>query len=139
MPGLQYGAVLRWVFDDGTEEWTVPINPNEMTSPFPTKNVSVQGTVRVTGKPIVFEGNIRPAEWQFSGVILDSDHYSKLLAWANKRRRIWITDHFGRLLDVYLTGFKPTPKRSQRYWRHDYEITALVFSVGDPSPAVEGL
>lgn len=126
-------AVVRWIFHDPytdpVETWTVPINPNTMTSPFRDKNVSTQVTTAVNGKTLLFEGNAAPAQWQFGGVILDHDHYQELLRWINKRNRIQITDHFGRQMWAYLLSYKPDPRRALgRYWKHDYTIDAIVLS-----------
>lgn len=125
--------VQRWRFIDGLDTYTVPINPNEMTSPFPEKNIQVQTTVSSNGQPVVYEGATKPTQWQFSGVILGEQHLTDLLAWSQKKRRIVINDHFGRSLDVYITAFKPTPKRSSRYWKHEYTVNALVFSISAPT------
>lgn len=108
-------------------EWTVPINPNEMSSPFGEKNVSVRVTSAVDGRALLFEGQAPPPNWTFGGAILDASHHERLLFWSEKRNRVIIRDHFGREIVCYILSFEATPKRSAgRYWRHDYTVTALV-------------
>lgn len=125
---------LRWTFNDGQTTWTTPVNPKMMTSPYPTKQMSVHATVRTSGQPLVFEGGPVPGSWQFSGKTEDYDHYSTLLAWVQKTCPITITDHVGRPYVVYLTGVKFTPTLTVRsLWRYDYEVDAIVFSVGSPT------
>ena len=121
--------VARWVFHDPylPETWEVPINPREMSSPFAEKAVSLRQTTAVDGRALLFEGSAAVPDWTFTGVILDPGHYANLLKWSEKRNRIQITDHFGRMIVCYLTKFEPTPKRAVgRYWRHEYTMTALV-------------
>lgn len=124
-------AVRRWVFTDPytNETYTVPLNPREMTSPFADLNISQRHTTAVDGRALLFEGSSPPANWQFSGAILDANHYAALLAWKEKRRRIRITDHYGRQIEVLLVSFNPTPKRSLgKPWRHEYTMDALVLA-----------
>jgi hypothetical protein len=121
--------VQRWVFSDpyASETWTVPINPREMDSPFFEKNVSTRVTTAVNGRVLLQEGSPQPREWSFSGAILTAEHYAELKRWVEKRNRITITDHFGRIIECYLLHFDPQPKRSLgKYWRHDYTVRALV-------------
>lgn len=129
--------VVRWIMEDPvtSETYTVHINPNEMTSLHPKKNITSRVTTAIDGKTMLFEGRAEPVEWQFSGAVLEYAHYDALKDWVyNKNYRIRIRDHWGRIIVCYLTGFDPTPKRSlQHYWRHQYTITAIVFSVGEPT------
>jgi hypothetical protein len=120
--------VKRWVFHDPVtnETWTVPINPNEMGTLFPEKNIMVQVTSAVDGQALLFEGQSSPVSWEFSGVILTVAHHQELLRWSRKRNRIRITDHYGRVIECYLTKFAPVPKRSQRKWKHDYTMSAII-------------
>jgi hypothetical protein len=125
---------LRWKFDDGQENWTVPVNPKTMSSPYPEKQMQVHATVRTSGQPLVFEGGPVPAQWQFSGRTQDYTHYSNLLRWTQKTWTISITDHVGRKMAVYLTGIKFTPSQSiNSLWRYEYDVSAIVFSVGAPT------
>lgn len=139
-----YGTVHRWQFYDPALEnerpnlgqnnfwhleWTVPINPREMSSPFPEKAVSVHQTTALDGRALLYEGSTPPPNWTFSGAILDWDHYWRLQVWSGKSNRIRITDHFGRHLWCYLLKFDPEPVRApNRYWRHNYTMSALVLS-----------
>lgn len=129
-------AVQRWVFTDPStsETYTVPINPNQMTAPFPQRQFTTKATTAVDGKGIVYEGQVKPADWNFQGVILDSTHYGNLKDWVYNHGRIQITDHYGRIITCVLQNFNATPKRAaSKPWKHEYTITAIVFSVTDPT------
>jgi hypothetical protein len=124
-------AVRRWVFHDPyiNETYTVPINPREMTSPFAEANITVRASTAVDGQVLLFQGQTPPANWSFTGAILDYGHYAAFEKWASdeRRRRIRITDHYGRVLECVLLSFEPTPKRALgRPWRHEYTMKALV-------------
>lgn len=126
--------VRRWIYTDPyvPETYTVPINPREMGSLFAEKPVTSRQTSARDGQALLFEGSAPPAPWTYSGTILDSAHYAELLRWSQKGNRITITDHYGRVIPIYLVRFDPTPKRSMgKPWRHEYTMSALV--LGAPS------
>lgn len=135
--------VRRWKFTDTYGDrgsWTVPQNPNRMSSPFPRRNVTGGTTTAVDGQVILFEGNTEPAQWEFGGSIRSKEHYEGLREWVyGLRRRITITDHFGRDIECVLQQFDPVPKRSVAvYWRHDYMIRAVVTKVSAPTAGEDG-
>lgn len=137
--------VQRWRFVDPVagEEWTVPLNPREMKSPFRAKNITSKATTAIDGRPIMFEGNAPPQEWSFSGVTLNTDHYAELRRWVeDKSNPIRIYDHLGRRIEVYLTQFEATPQeggkrtvaapvRVDDHWKHEYTVSGLVIDVAD--------
>lgn len=123
--------VQRWIFTDSvaSEVWEVPINPREMSSPFVEKSISMRQTTAVDGRTLLFEGSPPAPQWTFSGRILSTEHYEELLRWSEKRNRITITDHFGRIIECYIQRFDPTPRRAHSYyWSHDYTMTVLVLA-----------
>lgn len=134
-------AIHQWRFVDpydtnpATRQWTFPINPREMTSPFPRKNVTALTTTAVNGQALLYEGNTPPHEWTFGGSVLTMAQYEDMRRWVYQRRnRIHVYDHFGRRITCVLTGFNPTPRRSVgKYWRHDYEVSALVVEITEPT------
>ena len=135
-------AVHRWSFFDPTSGQTYVFeqNPNRMSSPFPNRNINAQTTTALGGRTFFIEGNTSPVEWTFGGSIRTKQFYETLRSWVYNdqgtplRRRIVITDHFGRKINAVLLSFDPQPKRAVNvYWRHDYEIKALVTSVGVPT------
>ena len=133
--------VQRWIFHDpfAPETWTVPMNPSEMSSIFPEKNISTNATTALTGQVLLFEGATTPVNWNFQGTTLDRAHHDELLRWSQKRNRIRITDHFGRVIPVYLVNFDAIPQpapQTPRKWRHTYTMTAII--VGQPSAATVG-
>lgn len=136
-------AVLRWVFHDPSvpETYTVPLNPNAMSSPFREKKIEVQVTTAVDGQSLLTEGNPAPKDWQWSGTLLTEAHYKALLKWSQKNVRTYITDHYGRRLTVYWRGFDPEPRRSGAYpWRHQYTVRCIVIGIldSDGTTVLEG-
>lgn len=126
-------VVRRWVFTAEGQTYTVPMNPESMQSLFSERQVT--GKATLAGRVLLTEGVQPPTQWQFSGQILDADHYEALRHWVyDIKQRVVITDHFGRKIQCVLTSFAPEPKRAVgRYWRHTYTVKALVLSVGAPS------
>lgn len=127
MPGI-----VRWHYYDPKtgENWTVPINPNEMTSPWSERNYIVKATTAgpAGGVPVVFEGVRQPRQWTFSGTTLDLAHHDELLRWAMKPNKVFITDHFGRTFAVMLDHFDAIPKqRASHMQRHTYTMRATIF------------
>jgi hypothetical protein len=113
-----------------------PVNPNEMTSPFPERNITAHGTTSPNGQPLFFEGARTPVQWSFSGNCPTAAQYEALRAWVYDRtgRRVILVDHFGRQLVCILRNFDAKPRRDKnRYWHHTYQITAHVISVGAPT------
>lgn len=132
-------AVYRWRFIDPTngQQYVFEHNPKRMNSPFPRRNVTAATTTAVNGQTILTEGNSAPAEFTFGGSIRSKAHYDALRSWVYdddgrpRTGRIIIVDHFGRQLDAVLMSFSPEPKTTLNvYWRHEYEINALVTRVG---------
>lgn len=134
-------ARVPWVFTDpydpdpATNTYQPPINPNKMTSLFPERALTQAVTTAIDGQVIFFEGQAKPQQWQFSGAIFDADHYDMLRSWVyDRRRRVTVTDHYGRDIICVLTKFDAQPVRANgKYWRHDYTISATVVSVGKPT------
>ena len=130
--------VHKWRFEDPYEDdpdlkyYTLAINPNSMSAPFPERAISAENTVASNGNTIIWEGNIPPAEWQFSGFVLTEQEYENLRAWVyDKKTRLYVRDHFKRRILIVPKKFEPTPKRSRdHYWAHQYTISCLVLSVG---------
>lgn len=128
-------AVRKWVFSDGIDTWSPPFNPDAMTSPFPSRNVTTKHTSAISGQVLLYEGAPQVANWQFSGVSFDASHYEGLRHWVeDKNTRVQVTDHFGRVIDCVLLQFDAVPRKdARRYWTHTYTIHALVLKVGPPT------
>lgn len=132
---------VPWVFidpyddNDDTNTYSFPINPNAMTSPFPTRTISASFTTAISGQTLLTEGAPKPSQWQFTGSIFNAAHYDALRSWVYERnRRIIVQDHFGRPITCVLVFFDAQPKQVQKkYWMHTYTITALVVDVGEPT------
>jgi len=134
--------VIRWRFEDpsdpnpDTRSYEFPINPNTMGSPFPTRNITVQGTTAVDGQLLMWEGMRSPADFTFGGTVLAGTQYEALRSWVyGKNGRLFLFDHYGRRMVVILKAFKPEPKRmtGRFYWRHDYSIDCIVVSITQPT------
>ncbi len=126
-------GVIRWRFVDPADAsvYTVPFNPNKMTSPFPPRAMSTAATTGVDSRPLVFEGGLIGHEWSFSGVILDKAHLDALLFWSKKQNRFFIFDHLGRRFTVAPRQLDATPalRSMSHYWRHDYTFSVYVLAV----------
>jgi len=125
----------RWVFTDevADETWTVPINPDSMTSPEPpAKNVTfASGKVNDlhnNGRTVTFLGKPTSREWEFGGAIRTQAHYEGLVAWAAKTNDVLVTDHIGRTWRVLITDFLPTerPPTPRTPWRLRYTVKTTI-------------
>lgn len=120
----------RWVFEDtvNPETYTVPINPNEMTSPHKTHVTIAAPVSPVDGRIRATRNFPLPREWSFSGVIREQTHHDALLAWVAKPYPIFITDHLERTWYVLLTEFAPVERRTniKAPDRYTYEVKGYV-------------
>ncbi len=128
-------TVQRWVLVDpydtntSTNTYTFPRNPAEMTSVYPERAVSALATTG--GKVLLHEGVTPPKQFTFSGPVLDKQQFLDLQTWVyTKKRRLNLTDHFGRVISCVRTSVDLVPKRRANiYYSHDYQVTGLVLSV----------
>lgn len=135
-------AHKQWYFEDpkdtnpATRKFTLWPNPNTMTSPFPTKQITALPTTALNGQTLLWEGQATPVEWSFGGTIRDAQLYEALRAWVYARSGpINVYDHFGRKIVTVFTSFQPEPPERAKggvYWYHKYTITGLALSVGAP-------
>lgn len=120
-------TVVRWTLWDpvlGTT-LTFPINPAESFLPQREKEFTQEITTQ--GKLVAFEGNIKPAEFNFSGTFLDEDSYDFMVNWFNKRYQVRLTDDLGKQYWIYLKSFLPKRKRSSNHrWAFTYDADAVV-------------
>lgn len=125
-------SVQRWQFQNikTGEVFIVPLNPNEMTSPYPPRNFSYKTTTAgpAGGRAVTYESYAGTQDWSFGGTILDEAHYKALLAWSYVPGKVQITDHLGRVFVVVFKQFEVTPKRSyQHAWYSEYTMHATVY------------
>lgn len=127
----------RWTFYDPAtaESWTVPINPDSMTSPEPPAKVVRHARGRVTyelhtstQRAVTFLEKPQSRDWEFSGAIRTQAHYEGLRDWVAKDHAVRVSDHLGRIYLVYLTDFKPTDRPPTRSvtWRLRYTVKAKI-------------
>lgn len=130
-------GVVRWTFYDPEtfETWTVPINPDGMTSMDPPQKNVLYGP----GRALDTAGGAKPRnvsflakppswDWEFSGVMRTKAHYDNFVTWVSKPYPVHLTDHVGRELRIYLTDFVPQefPKPSRIQWRLRYTVKAKI-------------
>jgi hypothetical protein len=120
-------SVTRWVFHDpvALESWTVPFNPNKMSSPYRKKAQDLTPASPIDGRIRVTEVD-QPVEWSFSGMIRTQAHYDELLRWRDKANPVTITDHLGRTFTILLTNFAPEDVRSSNPTKWSYTMTGYV-------------
>jgi hypothetical protein len=120
----------RWEFNDPITLaiYTVPINPNKMTSPHLAQNTEPAPVSPVDGRIRARRTRPLPREWSFGGVIRDQTHYDALLAWVEKPYPVFITDHLGRTWYVLLNEFAPEERRKNVAVpdRYTYEVKGYV-------------
>lgn len=133
--------IQRWSLTtlDGSETYTVAINPNAAESALRDQSLSwfLDTSAGFTG----VRKKRQPVAWSFSGVVRSQDHYDALLEWSRKRRTVRIVTDLGEALVVRITGFQPgrtAPPRFGVEWRHTYKMNALVFSYDTGSGFVQG-
>ena len=68
-------AHLRWKFEDpsdvdpDTRTYLLRPNPDRISSPFPARAVTHEGTTAIDGQVLMWEGVTPPTEWTFEGTI----------------------------------------------------------------------
>lgn len=132
-------AVLRWVIRDpydtnpATNTYTFPRNPREMSSIYPDRTINVATSTH--GRVILTEGTTPPKQFTFAGPVLEKSHFDALRKWSYEhRRRLIITDHFGRKITCVLTSVDLVPqKRLNYYYSHEYTVNGLAIKVTEPT------
>jgi len=123
-------TTTRWVLrDTATDEtWTMPINPDSMSSPFQGRAFKFGRGTRLDQRVRAFSGSREPVEWEWGGVIRSKSHYDRLTQWAEKSVAVDVTDHLGRTFRVFITEFTPTDRRPtpRVSWRLRYTVKALI-------------
>lgn len=123
---------MRWVLAEAADPsvtWTMPINPDQMSSPHQDRSISTSYGIRHGINRIRSFVSPTPAkEWTWGGVIRTQEHYDALLEWTKKSGKVRVTDHLDRTFEVFIQAFepedrKPTPATP---WRGRYTITTLL-------------
>ncbi len=131
-PGTQPPDVVRWVIEDpspgGLGTYTVPINPEKMTSPWPQRLLQTERTVADDGVEMTWASVEASTDWQFTGAVITQAHYDKINAYAALNRRIYITDHRSRtwIVGIREIAWEKIPAQTNEYaWR--YTVSAEIF------------
>lgn len=155
VPGtLTENGTRRWVWQDlyptskgGLGSWIMPLNPQEMTSPFTQLNITgrhtVSGAARTAltthlnrptdeGQFHVFEGSLVPQDWTFKGYCPTKEMRDMMMTYRNLNRRLYIIDHRNRAWKVAIIDCAFTSKLRQNFnndqtdWGADYEVTCVI-------------
>ena len=121
----------RWVLTevDTGDTWTMPINPDSMTSPVLERSMTTTyGSNVGTARLRTFVTPSRALDWSWSGVIRTKAHHDALEAWSRKPGKVRVTDHLGRTFEVMLQGFEPTDRKPTPTtpWRLRYTMKTLL-------------
>lgn len=121
----------RWIFTevDTGQTYTVPINPDSMSSPFLDRQMANASGVRAGYDRLrTIELPPEAKEWTFGGVIRTKQHHDDLRTWSKKPGLVNVTDHLDRTFQVVFVSFEPTDRSPTPNvpWRLRYVMTALV-------------
>lgn len=123
-------STVRWTLRDTATLvlWTMPINPDSMSSIHPRRNLRFGYGTRTDPRIRAFSGSREPIDWEWSGVIRSKSHYDQLVLWAEKSVAVDVTDHLGRTFRVFITEFNPTDRKPTPTvpWRLRYTMKALI-------------
>ena len=120
-----------WTFHDPVtlETWTLPINPNAMTSPHRPKSfVHARGSRVNQNEARSWLLPPEAWEWQFEGVFRTEEQHDAFLDWAQRPYPIEITDHLGHGRLVVFSRFAPEERQptAATPWRFRYRTTVLI-------------
>lgn len=121
---------MRWQFSDpnGDESLVFVHNPHGMTSlapphvTHPTARSPIDGKVRATRAPD------KPFTWSFTGKLRTQAEYDALLDWSRRPGRLQLTDHLGRVHELLIQRFSPTPVEKSgvpNKWLFAYTVDTL--------------
>lgn len=128
-------SVVRWKFLDTETNQSIvlPLNPNEMSSPFPRRELNFAWTAHADqgiGRPRIFQQTSNtPVEWSFSGVILVKTHYDLLLEWTKRLHVVRVTDHLERTFEMIIQNLDVRERQrtaAAKEWRADYTMVCMI-------------
>lgn len=122
--------VIHWVLEDpmpgGIGTYTFPINPSEMSSPFPEKQLRPERTVHPSGQDVVWEGRPDPVEWSVKGTVVTEAFYDALASYHALQRRLYVVDHHQRAWVVAFDSLTFEKKGRPDDWMHTYSAKFLI-------------
>lgn len=120
---------MRWQLYDpvAVQTYVFPHSPKTMTSmaqPHVTKSVAASP---INGKVRGFRTQNVPFAWSFTGKVRTKAEYDALDQWATRPNHLHLTDHFGRVHDVLMRQFLPTPVQNGEGnpWLFTYQVDCL--------------
>jgi hypothetical protein len=129
-------SVARWVLAEPATGQTVtlPINPNQMstpTTPRPVQYASGHRAADVEQMRAFASAPSNPTRWTFHGVISTKEHYDLLLTWAQKSSVLHVTDHLQRTFEIIIARYDPVERlpTATKSWRADYTMECLLLGV----------
>jgi hypothetical protein len=124
--------VTRWSINDPVagDSFRFARNPSAMSSVSQPHRTTSHRASPVDGKIRAMRAPDQPFLWQFTGKVRTDLEYKHLLEWSERRNRVRITDHLGRVHEVLIQGFEATPvERSGNGngWLFTYTVKTLYF------------
>lgn len=133
--GISTDPVVHWVLEDpmtgGIGAYEFPINPNQMTSPFPEKQLRVEHPIYPGSQDIIWEGRPDPVQWTVQGTVRTQAFYETLQTYQELQRRIYVIDHMQRGWICSFESLEYTKFGSPAdLWAYTYSAKFLI--VGGP-------
>lgn len=132
--------VVRWTFLDvhnsgaSPYTYTFHLNPDEMSGPGGSKAMNIARSSGPANNPILQEGGMDAPTIDWSGVILEQEHYEKFEEWFTRRAMLELEDDLGRTFRGVLTSFTPERQRKpNRPWYHRYSATFTIWAYKNAS------
>lgn len=116
----------RWTLhdQDANETWTMTLNPNEYDDIPSTRPLSRAFATRATSRLRSFQNSQTAQDWQWRGIILNKQHYDKLLEWSRRSGKITVTTHLGQSFEIMMQSFVPQEpaKKAPNNWKMKYTM-----------------
>lgn len=120
----------RWTLKDTVtnDVFSMPINPDSMTSPEPDRNLTFGASGFRNDRVRTYAVAPDAKEWQWGGVMRDKAHHDALHDYASRKVPVEVTDHLGRTYRVVITQFDVTDRRPTKTvnWRLRYQMTVRI-------------
>lgn len=119
---------IKWRFDDLTDNTFAifDVNPDTGGTPSRQMNLTTVQCIAPGGNAIVFEGAEQPQQLNFSGQIITQAELDMFNTWFTKKHQVQLTDDLGRIFMILFTQFTPKRIRSNNFWRHSYDVSAII-------------
>lgn len=117
--------MIKWTVDDGVTTMTFKVNPFDMSTPFPPKNLQVSTPLNlVTMQPAT------APDFSFNGNAYSDEEYDTLVEWHSKGLLLLLNDHLGRTFSVVSSKLDITDRRDTARNNERYTYTWTVLNLG---------